>query len=286
MYNNTRISSGTVDGVGGNSSRGYMRVPMTRIDSQSNRVVIAPGNNVPISHDLANPGIEKKYLTQRGINVELAESIYSAGTLRSAYFAAVFGTFVSQAFILYLFASEDSSRFTSSIGYRGDIFHVDVFNRALGRFICFVVILLKGQKDLQNAIDLMFTTYWMGIICGILQITVALFLPVAFVYGISSSETFFKDITKTGLLRIFLELDSRVYALAVVGNKQDAAQSINTSNVVCVCEVFRYWVRTVFMPLYTFGFFFITWYAALEQYPLAFLFFFFTLGIYFTPFFD
>jgi len=126
----------------------------------------------------------------------------------------------------------------------------------------------------------------MGIICGVLQITVALILPVAFVYSISSCSSLFEDITETGLLLIFIELDTYVYNLVLMGNNGSAAETIRSLKVECKCNDTRKCFRKLLMPLYMLGFFFITWYGALEQYPLAFLFFFFALGIYLTPYFD
>jgi len=185
-----------------------------------------------------------------------------------------------------MFVSEDNLTFTSSIGYDGGMYHADVFKRALGRFICYLVILLKGQEDLQNSLDLLFTTYNMGIICFILQILVALFLPVAFVFSLSSSENFLQDITKTGLLRIFIELDTQVFKLVMMGHKEHLVEGFTNLKTICVFDNVRKWVRIIVIPLYMFGFFLISWYAAMQMYPLAFIFFAFTLGIYSTPYCD
>jgi len=272
-----------------NPPYGYEQIPMTTIENTPKRLVKrAPGIvDVIVTDDTPILTKQKESPPKReAVKIDLARSIYSAGTVKCPYFPAVFATFVAQSFILYLFVSEDGLTFTSTIGYDGQVFELTTFKRALGRFICFVVILIKGQEDLQNSLDLMFTIYRMGIICGILQIMVSLFLPVAFVYSLSSSTSFFVDITKTGLLLIFIELDTHVYNLVLMGHKRKAAEIVRTLKIDCECNGVRKWVRKFVMPLYMFGFFFITWYAALEQYPLAFLFFFLTIGIYLTPYFD
>jgi len=286
MYNIPR-NNGTTARVNYNASNSYQRVPMTIVENDAGRMPAnIPGQvQVTAPYDAGN-GKEEVYTDQKVDKILLSRSIYSAGTLRCAYLFAVLATFLAQGFILYLFVSEKGQHFTSNIGYNGDVFDHGVFKRALGRFICFVVILTKGQVDFLNSIDVFFVRSTMGIICGILQAMVALFLPVAFVYSLSTSSTFFVDITKTGLLLIFIELDTYVYNLVLMGNKKRAAEAVRSLKVECVYDGARICLKKFLMPLYMLGFFFITWYAALDQYPLAFLFLFCALGIYLTPYFD
>jgi len=289
MYNIPR-NDGTSTRVNYNGSNSYQRVPMTIVENDAGRVQVNAPAQVRVTATYGDGNDKEEVRTVQKVDkankILLSRSIYSAGTLRCAYLYAVFATFLAQGFVLYLFVSEKGQHFTSNIGYEGDVFNHDVFKRALGRFICFVVILTKGQVDFKNSIDVFFVRSNMGIICGILQALVALFLPVAFVYSLSTSSTFFVDITKTGILLIFIELDTYVYNLVLLGNKKRAAEAVKSLKVECACNGARKFLRNIFMPLYMFGFFFIIWYAALDQYPLAFLFFFLALGIYLTPYFD
>jgi len=281
MYNSALSGPDTVDRVA-YKANGYQRISMTSLDGQPDTVVarVIGQADLTNSRDVGSPEDVKE---SSSLWVNLAPSIYSAGTLRCSYFGAVFATFVSQSFVLYLFVSEDGLRFFSGIGYEGGISHLDIFKRALGRFICFLLILLKGLKDLQNGLDLMFTTFNMGIICSILQIMVALFLPVAFIFSLSSSKNFLDDIIKTGLLRIFIELDTQVLKLAMMGDKRNEEDSL-TLRTVCVCTTTRTVVRFLVLPLYMLGFFIVTWFATMQQYPFAFVFFASTIGIYLTPY--
>jgi len=48
----------------------------------------------------------------------------------------------------------------------------------------------------------------------------------------------------------------------------------------------RKWFISIVVPVYMVAFFFIVWYASLEQYPFAFAFMVSTLAIYATPYFD
>jgi len=265
-----------------NQQSAYQRVPATVLVEQP----INPEARTPENFNVSDKFDEDLEGKNPDIKVDLAPSIYSAGTIVGAYFAAVFASFMAQSFILYLFISEEKLTFKSSIGYDTEVFLQSVFKRALGRFICFVMILLKGQEDLQNALDLIFSIHKMGTICGILQLLVSFCLPVAFVYSISISEGSFTDITKTGLLLVFIDLDSHVYKLVLMGKKKAAAEGVRKLKVVCKCNCLRTWVRGIALPLYMFGFFFIAWYAAMEQYPLAFVFFLCTFGVFLTPYFD
>lgn len=282
MYNTALSGPDTVDRVA-YKANGYQRISMTSLDGQPDTVVARAIGQTDLtnSRDVGNPENAKD--RQESLWVTLAPSIYSAGTLKCSYFGAVFATFVSQSFILYLFVSEDGLRFFSGIGYEGGISDLDVLKRALGRFICFLLILLKGQEDMQNALDLMFTRFKMGIICSILQIMVALFLPVAFIFSLSDSMNFLDDIIKTGLLRIFIEIDTQVLKLAMMG-QQSNQEDFRNLRTVCVCKNTRTVVRFLVLPLYMLGFFVITWFATMQQYPFAFVFFAFTIGIYMTPY--
>jgi len=279
MYNSALSGPNTVDRVG-YKANGYQRISITNLDGQPDTVV---ARALGQADDVGNPENAKD--RQESLLVNLAPSIYSAGTLKCSYFGAVLGTFISQSFILFLFlsVSEDGLMFYSGIGYVGGISNFHVFKRALGRFICFLLILLKGLQDLQNALNLMFTTFNMGIICSILQIMVALFLPVAFISSLSSNNNFLDDIIKTGLLRIFIEIDTQVLKLVMMGQKRKE-EDFQTLRTVCVCTNTRIVVRFLVLPLYTLGFFFITWFATMQQYPFAFVFFASTIGIYLTPY--
>lgn len=283
MYNTAISGPSTVDRVA-YKANGYQRISITSLEPDT---VVARAVGQPEltnSRDVGNPENAKES-RQELLWVTLAPSIYSAGTLRCSYFGAVLATFISQSFILYLFVSQDGLRFFSGIGYDGGISDLEVFKRALGRFVCFLLILMKGQEDLQNGIDLMFTTFNMGIICSILQIMVALFLPVAFIFSLSSSINFFGDIIITGLLRIFIELDTQVLKLAMMGHKSNE-EDFRTLRTVCVCNNTRTVVRFLVLPLYMLGFFIITWFATMQQYPFAFVFFASTIGIYLTPYYN
>jgi len=144
MYNIPRKDD-TSKRVNYTPSNSYQRVPLTIVENGATR---ARGNvpeqvHITSTYDVGN-NEEEVHPDPKLVKIFLCRSIYSAGTLRCAYLYAVFATFMSQVFLLYLFFSEEGQQFNSKIGYVGDTRHHVVFKRALGRFICFVVILMKG----------------------------------------------------------------------------------------------------------------------------------------------
>jgi len=219
--------------------------------------------------------------------IKLRKSIYSCGAVKCIYMGSVIATFIVQIFILFVNVTEENLTFISSIGYTGDDYEYDVLKRSLGRFICFLLILLKCQEDLQNAIDIMFTSNGLHcILCAFLQLIIALILPVAFVMTISLSTNVLQDITKTGLLKIFIDMDSNVYNLVLISN--ESSDEVQDLKMQCDSkwDKTRKWFISIVVPLYMIAFFFVVWYASLEQYPFAFAFIVSTLAIYATPYFD
>jgi len=220
-------------------------------------------------------------------NIKLRKSIYSCGAVKCIYLGSVIATFIVQIFILFVNLTENDLTFISSIGYTGDNYEYDVLKRALGRFICFLLILLKCQEDLQNAIDIMFTSTGLHcIFCGFLQLVIALILPVAFVMTISINTNVTEDIIKTGLLRLFIDMDSSVYNLVLISNESsDEVQDLKIQTD-SKWDKTRKWFISIVVPLYMIAFFFVVWYASLEEYPFAFAFMVSTLAMYATPYFD
>jgi len=224
---------------------------------------------------------------KEGSIIKLRKSIYSAGAVKCIYMISVIATFIVQVFILFVNLTENDLTFISSIGYTGDNYEYDVFKRALGRFICFLLILLKCQEDVQNAIDIMFTSNGAHcIVCAILQLVVALILPVAFVMTISLNTNVTQDITRSGLLRLFIDMDSSVYNLVLISNESsDEVQELKMQ-FDSKWEKTRKWFISLVVPAYMIAFFLVVWYAAMEEYPFAFAFMVSTLAIYATPYFD
>jgi len=220
-------------------------------------------------------------------NIKLRKSIYSCGAVKCIYLGSVIATFIVQIFILFVNLTEEDLTFISSIGYTGDNYEYDVLKRSLGRFICFLLILLKCQEDLQNAIDIMFTSNGLHcILCALLQLIIALILPVAFVMTISLNTNVTQDITKTGLLKIFIDMDSSVYNLVLISN--ESSDEVQDLKMQCNSkwDKTRKWFISIVVPVYIIAFFFVVWYASLDQYPFAFAFIVSTLAMYATPYFD
>jgi len=277
------------------ASVGYQRVPMREVKNQTYieiekppEALTAPNYTNKVSKPTKPAEAETESLSEDKIcNIKLRKSIYSAGSIRCIYLGSVIATFILQMFILFVNLTENSLTFHSSIGYRGNDFEYDVLKRALGRFICFLLILLKCHEDLQNAIDIMFTSKGgHSILCAILQLSVALILPVAFVYTISISTNVMQDITKTGLLRIFIDMDTAVYNLVLISN--ESSEEVQSLKMQCQSrwDKTRKWFIGIIIPLYIIAFYFVVWYSAMQQYPFAFLFILSTLAIYATPYFD
>jgi len=220
-------------------------------------------------------------------HIKLRKSIYSCGAVKCIYLGSVIATFIVQIFILFVNLTEADLTFISSVGYTGDNYEYDVLKRSLGRFICFLLILLKCQEDLQNAIDIMFTSNGLHcILCALLQLIIALILPVAFVMTISLNTNVTQDITKTGLLKIFIDMDSSVYNLVLISN--ESSDEVQDLKMQCNSkwDKTRKWFISIVVPVYIIAFFFVVWYASLDQYPFAFAFIVSTLAMYATPYFD
>jgi len=277
------------------ASVGYQRVPMQEFVDQSYVEIQKP----PESFTAPNYTNEVSKMTEpvevetgsvqekEGSIIKLRKSIYSAGAVKCIYIVSVIATFIVQVFILFVNLTENDLTFFSSIGYTGDNYEYDVFKRALGRFICFLLILLKCQEDLQNAIDIMFTSNGAHcIICAILQLLVALSLPVGFVMTISINTNVTQDIIKTGLLKIFIDMDSSVYNLVLISN--ESSDEVQELKMQCDSkwDKTRKWFISIVVPVYMMAFFLVVWYAALEEYPFAFAFMVSTLAMYATPYFD
>lgn len=273
----------------------YERVPMEEIEDPRYVEIQKPAETLTAPNyinEVSKPteAVEKETETvpqDNVLNIKLRKSIYSCGAVKCIYMGSVIATFIVQIFILFVNLTEDDLTFISSIGYTGDNYDYDVLKRSLGRFICFLLILLKCQEDLQNAIDIMFTSTGLHcIFCGLLQLVIALILPVAFVMTISLNTNVTQDITKTGLLRIFIDMDSSVYNLVLISNESsDEVQDLKMPSDIR-CDKTRKWFISIVVPLYMIAFFFVVWYASLEQYPFAFAFMVSTLAIYATPYFD
>jgi len=274
---------------------GYERVPMQEVVDQSFIEIqkppesfTAPKYTNEVSKTTEPVEGETESVPEKGgTNIKLRKSIYSAGAVKCIYIGSVIATFIVQVFILFVNLTENDLTFISSIGYTGDNYEYDVFKRALGRFICFLLILLKCQEDLQNGIDIMFTSTGAHcIICGILQLLVALILPVGFVMTISVNTNVTQDITKTGLLRLFIDMDSSVYNLVLISNESSDEVQVLKVQTDSKWDKTRKWFISIVVPLYMIAFFLVVWYAALEEYPFAFAFMVSTLAMYATPYFD
>jgi len=217
----------------------------------------------------------------------LRRSIYSAGHLRHVYMLPVFATFLVQLFVLFINSDADNMTFYSSIGRTEGSSHYKIFSRALARFICFMLILIKCHGDVQNAIDIYFTSCRLhSYICALLPFLIALILPLAFVYTISTNTNEVEDITRIGLLSLFIDMDTNVYDLILMAN--DVAEPVRSLKMVVPSTSIntRYWFITIFIPIYMLAFFFLLWIAALEMYPLAFLLMALTMVIYLSPYID
>jgi len=274
---------------------GYERVPMQEIEDPSFIEIQKPPEsftapnytNEVSKYTKPVEGEPESAPEKEESNIKLRKSIYSAGAVKCIYLGSVIATFTVQVFILFVNLTENNMTFLSSIGYTGDNYEYDVFKRALGRFICFLLILLKCQEDLQNAIDIMFTSNGPHcILCAFLQLLVALFLPVAFVYTISINTNVTQDIIKTGLLRLFIDMDTSVYNLVLISN--ESSDEVQNLKMQCGSkwDKTRKWFISIVVPAYMIAFFLVVWYASLEEYPFAFAFMASTLAMYATPYFD
>jgi len=274
---------------------GYERVPMQEVDDPRYIEIQKPPESVTApkyTNEVGKPttrveGKSESLPRDDVLSIKLRKSIYSAGAVKCIYLGSVIATFMVQVFILFVNLSENDLTFLSSIGYTGHNFEYDVLKRALGRFICFLLILLKCQEDLQNAIDIMFTSSGVHcILCALLQLLIALILPVAFVMTISINTNVTQDITKTGLLKLFIDMDSSVYNLVLISN--ESSDEVQDLKMQCDSkwDKTRKWFISIVVPVYMIAFFLVVWYASLEQYPFAFAFMVSTLGMYATPYFD